>query len=218
MFRPSSLSRKRSTWAVSEKSHDLHEILSAKEDAMPVEELGNFDALAWIDRYFAEQARLDYDQLRPILCFSLIWNLFETVACRRMATVRSIRQAVDHADQAGRLDRARYSKFVMFFRSRYVRDGDIEHAFERLLMTNMESQVAVRRALMGEAQDMNNIVFALLLIAHRIRNNLFHGNKGVETLHTQTELFQVVNRLLATFIEDIQPGELHRRHVYEEDG
>jgi hypothetical protein len=187
------------------------------EDAMPAEELGNFDALAWIDRYFAQRAPLDYDQLRPVMCFSLIWNLFETVACRRMATIRSIREAVDHADQAGRLNRTRYTEFVEFFRNRYLRDGNIEHAFERLLMTNTESQVAVRRALVGEAQDLNNIVFALLLIAHRIRNNLFHGNKGVETLHTQTELFQVVNRLLATFIEDIQPGELHRRRVYAED-
>jgi hypothetical protein len=170
---------------------------------MPAEELDSFNALAWIDRYFAERSRLDYDQLRPVLCFSLIWNLFETVACRRMATIRSIREAVDHADQAGRLDRARYTEFLNYFRDRYLHPGDIEEVFERLLMTNMESQVAVRRALVGEAQDLNNIVFALLLIAHRIRNNLFHGNKGVETLHTQTKLFQVINRLLATFIEDI---------------
>lgn len=55
---------------------------------MTAEELGNFDALAWIDRHFAERARLDYDQLRLVLCFSLIWNLFETVACRRKAPSR----------------------------------------------------------------------------------------------------------------------------------
>jgi len=185
---------------------------------MLAEELESFDALAWIDRYFAERARLDYDQLRPVICFSLIWNLFETVACRRWANVRSIREAVDHADQAGRLDHAKYAEFLDYFRDRYLHAGDIEDVFERLLMTHTESQVAVRRALLGEAHDLNNIVFALLLIAHRIRNNLFHGNKGVETLHTQTKLFQVVNRLLATFIEDIQPGELHRRRIHAEDG
>ena len=58
--------------------------------------------------------------------------------------------------------------------------------------------------------NLNNIVYALLLIAHRIRNNLFHGNKGIESLHTQTDLFRVVNRLLATFLEDIQPGQMPR--------
>lgn len=177
---------------------------------MLVDDLGSFDAMEWINRYFAKRARLDYEQLRPVMCFSLIWNLFETVACRRSATVHSIREAVDHADQNGQLDRARYIEFVEFFKNRYLRDGNIEDAFERLLMTNSECQAAVRRALVGEALDLNNIVFALLLIAHRIRNNLFHGNKGVETLHTQTELFRVVNRLLATFVEDIRPDELRR--------
>ena len=86
-----------------------------------------------------------------------------------------------------------------------MRDGSIEDTFDRILMTNTESQNVVRQALIGEAQDLNNIVYALLLIAHRIRNNLFHGNKRVETLHTQTELFHVINRLLSDYIEDIQP-------------
>ena len=63
----------------------------------------------------------------------------------------------------------------------------------------------VRGVLNGETQDVNNIVYALLLIAHRIRNNLFHGNKGIDSLHTQTELFQVVNRLLSDFIENVGP-------------
>jgi hypothetical protein len=172
---------------------------------MVAEELRNFDALKWIDRYFGGQAKIDYEQLRPILCFSLIWNLFETVACRRRATPDTIRRSVDHADQSGRLERTKYLRYVDYFRERYFRDGSIEHAFSRLLMTNTESQIVVRRVLIGEAQDLNNIVYALLLIAHRIRNNLFHGNKSVESLHTQTELFHVVNHLLSDFIEDIHP-------------
>lgn len=83
--------------------------------------------------------------------------------------------------------------------------GSIEQAFGHLLMTNTESQTVVKRVLIGEAHDLNNIVYALLLIAHRIRNNLFHGNKRLESLHTQTELFHVVNRLLADYIEDSHP-------------
>jgi hypothetical protein len=172
---------------------------------MNTEELNNFDALEWIDRYFAGQAKIDYNQLRPILCFSLIWNLFETVACRRWATPETIRRSVDYADQSGRLESTKYLRYVDYFRNRYLRDGSIERAFSGLLMTHAESQIVVRRVLLGEAQDLNNIVYALLLIAHRIRNNLFHGNKTIESLHTQTELFQIVNHLLSDYIEDIQP-------------
>jgi hypothetical protein len=174
------------------------------------EQLDNFDAFDWIDRYFAGRARLDYDRLRPVLCFSLIWNLFETVACRRQANPTSIREAVDHAGDSGRLKQATYSKYVDYFRERYLHDGDIDHVFAVLFMDHARSKTVVRGVLLGEMHDLNNMVYALLLIAHRIRNNLFHGNKGIETLHTQTDLFRVVNRLLATFLEDIQPGQMPR--------
>lgn len=173
--------------------------------SMNSQELANFDAFDWIDRYFAGQATLDYNQLRPVLCFSLIWNLFETIACRRMANPNSIRQSVDHADQSGRIDPAKYAKYVTFFRNRYLTDGTVDDVFDRLLMTHAESRIVVRRVLNDETKDLNNIVYALLLIAHRIRNNLFHGNKEVSSLHLQTDLFQVVNRLLTDFIEDIAP-------------
>jgi hypothetical protein len=167
--------------------------------------LGEFDALGWVDQYLSGHANLNYDDLRPVLCFSLIWNLFEAVACRRMANRDSIRRAVDHADESGRLEKSRYLKYVEYFKERYLRSGTLEEMFDRLLMDHQNSQIVVRRVLDGETQDLNNIVYALLLIAHRIRNNLFHGNKGIESLHTQTELFRVVNRLLSDFIEDVDP-------------
>ena len=182
------------------------------------EDLQDFDAFDWIDRYFAGRARLDYDGLRPVLCFSLIWNLFETVACRRQANPTSIREAVDHAGDSGRLKQATYTKYADYFRGRYLHDGDIDHVFAVLFMDHAGSKTVVRGVLLGEMHDLNNVVYALLLIAHRIRNNLFHGNKGIETLHTQTDLFRVVNRLLATFLEDIQPGQMPRlqRHGADE--
>jgi len=172
---------------------------------MDTQGLTNFDALDWIDRYFAGRSTFDYDGLRPVLTFSLIWNLFETIACRRMATARSIRLSVDHADQTGRLDPEKYGHYVTYLRERYLKNGTIDQAFDRLLMTDRESRIVVRRVLEDETKDINNIVYGLLLVAHRIRNNLFHGNKAVSSLHEQTELFQVINRLLSDYIEDISP-------------
>ncbi|MBX3439583.1 MAG: hypothetical protein KF861_18995 [Planctomycetaceae bacterium] len=167
--------------------------------------LTDFDALNWINRYFAGEAALDYSELRPVLSFSLIWNLFETIACRRSANATTIRRSVDHADQSGRLNRSKYHHYVEFFRERYLHDGRIDDVFDRLLMTDRESQNMMRRVLVDDTKDLNNIVYALLLIAHRVRNNLFHGNKSVSSLHQQTELFQVINRLLTDYIEDIAP-------------
>jgi hypothetical protein len=168
-------------------------------------EAPTLDELQWIDRYFGAEGLLDYNHLRPILCFSLIWNLFETHACQRHANPTSIRRSVDRADVSGRLSLNRYERFVHYFRDRYLSDGEtFDTFFDRLLLTHGESQTAVRRALSGQALDLNNIVYALLLIAHRIRNNLFHGNKDVQSLPQQTELFTSVNALLTTYLEDIQ--------------
>ncbi|MEP7337055.1 MAG: hypothetical protein ABI977_04875 [Acidobacteriota bacterium] len=172
------------------------------------EQFKGFDALDWIDQYFAGRAKLNFDQLRPVLCFSLIWNLFETVACHRKADPNSIRQAVDQAVDRGRLSQVTYVKYVEYFRSRYLHDGNIDHVFAVFILDHERSKAVVRGVLLDEMQDLNNIVYALLLIANRVRNNLFHGNKRLETLHTQTELFHVVNSLLATFLEDFHPGQM----------
>ncbi|MBA2734508.1 MAG: hypothetical protein H0U54_16730 [Acidobacteria bacterium] len=163
---------------------------------MVTQELLNFNALDWIDRYFAGGVQIDYEELRPILCFSLIWNLFETVACGRNATPDSIRRSVDRTDQAGRLHDEKYLRYLDYFRNRYLRAGTIEQAFDGLLMTNRQSQVVVRRALNDEARDLNNIVYALLLIAHRIRNNLLSLSGRVKTLAFRRRLQQVFSCMI----------------------
>lgn len=174
------------------------------------EQLKDFDAFDWIDQYFAGRAKLSFDQLRPVLCFSLIWNLFETVACQRNANERSIQESVNRAINSGQLNLITYSTYVDYFRERYLHNGDIDHVFTVFgFKPNREdAKAVVKGVLLNEMHDLNNIVYALLLIAHRVRNNLFHGNKQIETLHSQTELFCVVNRLLATFLEDFRPGQM----------
>jgi len=165
----------------------------------------SFDAIAWINSYFRGSIQLDFEQLRPILCFSLIWNLFETHACRRNATLHSIKQSVDHAHESSRLRRERYETHLAFFRNRYLQpERTIDWFFDHLMLTDHKAQEVVRRTLLGDSENLNSDVYALLLIAHRIRNNLFHGNKELESLPRQIPLFHAVNALLATYLEDIE--------------
>jgi hypothetical protein len=172
------------------------------------------DELQWIKSYLGVANSLDYAQMKPVLCFSLIWNLFETHACQRNANPSSIRRSVDHADKSGRLSLNKYKQFVDYFRERYylANEDKFETFFNRLMLTHIESQKTVKRALNGDASDVNDIVYALLLIAHRIRNNLFHGNKDVQSLPQQVELFTAVNSLLTTYLEDIQNLPSRKAH------
>ncbi len=172
------------------------------------EQLWNFNTLDWIDRYFKQRVRLDYDELQPILCFSLIWNLFETVACKYRADPTSIRKAVNHAVTLDQLKQTTYDNYVDYFRKRYLSNGNISDVFDGLFVSDAQhvEKAMVWGVLLDEKRDLEEIVYALLLIANRIRNNLFHGNKSIDKLPGQTELFRVVNQLLATFLLDIKPA------------
>ncbi|MGA2787377.1 MAG: hypothetical protein ABSF60_07605 [Verrucomicrobiota bacterium] len=170
------------------------------------------DEIPWINSHLGIGNYLDYEQMKPILCFSLIWNLFETEACKRNATPKSIRKSVDRANESCGLSKNRYEKFVNYFRERfYLADGKkFDDFFDSLLLTDEDAQKVVQQALAANADNLNNTIYALLLIAHRIRNNLFHGNKDVSSLPQQTELFTTINALLTTYLEDIQ--NLPRRY------
>lgn len=160
----------------------------------------NFDGIDWLNNRF-QHIDVDFAQLRHVLSFSLLWNLFETKACSRQANPTSIRNSVNRAESEGRLHRDKYAEYIDYFSNRYLGEGGL--GLDGLGIANNNHRQTVERTLAGELQDLNNIVYALLLIAHRVRNNLFHGNKDIESLDTQTELFHIVNNLLADYIEDI---------------
>lgn len=137
----------------------------------------------------------------PILHFSLMWNLFERDACGREAKPANIERAVQAAFAEGNLSLDPFQEHLAYFRTRSQRDGmSIDRYLDALKMDNKNARHLVRGVLAGDLSDANNAVHALLLIAHRIRNNLFHGEKEVATLHSQADLFRAVNSLLATYL------------------
>lgn len=130
-----------------------------------------------------------------------MWNLFERDACERNATPTNIEKAVKSAFAAKRLTLAPFEEHLEYFKNRGQRDGmTISSYLEALKMSHENSRHLVDGVLSGTLTDPNNAIYALLLIAHRIRNNLFHGEKNVAMLHTQAHLFRAVNSLLATYL------------------
>ena len=179
---------------------------------MTPEHLTNFDSFGWVRRYFPhlDQAQ----QIDAILSFSLIWNLFEARICDKFASVPTIRNKVDRANNSGALRRDDYEQYLNYFRNRYGPEG--AGSLEALAPTGPEQRRRVREAnapvravIEGVFQDPNphtaDMVNALLLIAYRVRNNFFHGSKNLQDLPHQVELFRVVNSLLSTFIDAVNP-------------
>lgn len=171
----------------------------------------DFDVFEWIRRYYPN---LNAHQLTPILHFSLIWNMFETKVGRRLASPAIIRGNVTEAVRKGILQAHEYQPYLDYFRSRY--SGRQSHYLDdlfavmyvgnsRVRETNERYREEMLRVFRGETDDVTEVVYVLLLIAYRVRNNFFHGNKELESLPGQTELFHVVNRLLSKYLDDVYP-------------
>lgn len=165
-----------------------------------------FNSIEWINQLAPEESGLSYPDLEPVLSFSLIWNLFEAVTCNRYADLRRIQADVDKCYERELLKAEDFSPFVEFFRNRYVKGHEINILPERLRLRGEAHIRLVEDVLEGKSTDINNVVFALLIIAYRVRNNLFHGEKNVFTLDTQLDLFRAVNALLAKYLDVGHPG------------
>jgi hypothetical protein len=165
-----------------------------------------FNPLEWLRQFAPGGKALNLETLKPILFFTLMWNLFETDCCDRHANPETIRRNVEKADENGLLRAVDFADFLAFFRARYVDNGDIEDLPNILLSSPGQTRLerehvgTLQAVLKGDLRDINKVVFSLLFVAYRIRNNLFHGEKDVFTLDTQLELFKAVNALLGRYI------------------
>jgi hypothetical protein len=160
-----------------------------------------FNPLDWVNEYARPCIPVDADTFEPILHFSLMWNLFEKDICGKDANQTSIEKSVQSAFAAKRLSLTPFEEHLRYFKTRAHQNGmTIERYLDALKMTNEKARRLTSGVLSGELTDPNNAIYALLLIAHRIRNNLFHGEKDVAMLHSQVDLFRTVNSLLATYI------------------
>ena len=164
--------------------------------------IAQFQPLPWVNEYTQTAMPIDEATFGPILHFSLMWNLFERDACGREANPPNIEKSVQSAFADGKLNPDVFQEHLVYFQNRAQReDMTIDRYLDALKLTNTKARTLVRGVLAGTLSDPNNVVHALLLIAHRIRNNLFHGEKEVAYLHSQVDLFHTVNSLLATFLK-----------------
>ena len=59
----------------------------------------------------------------------------------------------------------------------------------------------VERVLQRNETDLKKIVFALVLIIYRYRNNFFHGEKDLRFLEGQKDNFDVANKMIMRLLD-----------------
>lgn len=144
---------------------------------------------------------LDESKLQSIFYFSLIWNLYEKVFCNNHAAIK-IHPEQHSKEYSNKIDKTLIGSVFEYFRDRYVLDGNPTDLFKTF---KFERSADIKDEVLGylksEEPSSENKLKALLYIAFRLRNNLFHGEKAVFKLYEQNENFRQINLLLMALID-----------------
>lgn len=165
-----------------------------------------FNEVEWLNNYFdGFNQQVNGEEIKSVLYFALIWSMFESLTCKRTASVTNIEGAVRKVYDKKLLQFDDFNPLIGYFRNRYLIEGHTNEKFERLNWHRRCGKDVVESVLKGDSDDIYSVVLALLLIVRRLRNNLFHGEKNVYELNYQVDNFEVANQVLATFLD------LHKR-------
>lgn len=163
------------------------------------------DPLEWLQDRVGREA-LPGEAFESAMKFALLWMYFEGHACGAEANSKRLREFATDL-YARRLEalRRRLDRPLRFFIERY---GDVANDPDRFIRRLGEperlrpaDQAAIIQALTVQNIDEVDKAIGLLLLCFRVRNNLFHGSKRVQTLAQQTDLFENLSLILTTLLE-----------------
>jgi hypothetical protein len=160
------------------------------------------DELGWISEFLSMGKQLSGDDIRSVLYFALLWNLFEGLVCHKNAYILRIERAIDDLKRRNKLNIADYDKFLTYFSSRYTENGRVNYRFGRLNLRETDTSKLVELVLRGDEKSPEEVLLAMLIIVYSYRNNLFHGEKSIYELPEQIENFGYANQLLMLFMEN----------------
>ena len=143
-----------------------------------------FDARAWITANCSGGTILTAEALCVVSNFTLMWNLFEHFLCDDRAYPEKFDAIVGGIPDDGRLlNDIRCG--LQFWTRRYRAVSEFNEDFRGLKFRANDGQQHVEAVLFGAASGAHCEILAVLYIVHRLRNNLFHGLKTLDTLNDQ---------------------------------
>ena len=142
----------------------------------------------------------EFDAIRD---FALLWSLFEGTAMGTRGSQNEVVAAVGRMPAPDPLPPA-FAAALTFWRERYWEDGAPSASFDALQFADNQHRSATLAVLSVKTDDPIEVTKALLQIAMRLRNNLFHGVKWQYRLQDQFGNFSHANAVLMAAI-DLSP-------------
>lgn len=131
-----------------------------------------------------------------LLEFLILWNLFEKrLFNNRFSITEAIRKDV-------KVSSASLDATLAYFKKRYIENGQTNSKFDALSFRRNDKKSNVVNILCGVSDVILNRSTAVQIIIYRLRNNLFHGLKEIETLSSNKATFLIVNEFLLSCLEE----------------
>jgi hypothetical protein len=158
-----------------------------------------FSANHWISVNCLGGDTLKRETVKVVSNFTLIWNLFEGVLCNNHARTQAFENlAIEIAQRA--LHSVEIEDCVRFWSHRYLTDTDFNNLFQSLNFRPRDLREHVEAVLRREKNDLRSQLLAVMIIIYRLRNNLFHGLKTIDTLNDQVPNLNMACRALAAIM------------------
>ena len=146
---------------------------------------------------------LDEQEFDAIRDFTLLWGLFEVRAMGTRGSQNEVVAAVGRMALQDPLPEA-FTTALAFWRYRYWENGGPNASFDALHFAVNQHRTDALAVLSSSNNNPAAVTTALLQIAMRLRNNLFHGVKWQYRLRDQLQNFKNANDVLMAAV-DLSP-------------
>jgi hypothetical protein len=153
-------------------------------------------ALDWIAKQDPSWAGLPDADRAEIADFVFLWTFFEGNNPFGENAGKALASIAKELADAGAIDLQSLAPALEYFRHRYFRDGKFTDHYPHLNLRKSDNVETVNAVLESKDNSPQSILTALLTIAYRFRNNLFHGLKWAYGLQGQQENFQTASAVL----------------------
>ncbi|MEM7042637.1 MAG: hypothetical protein AAF543_07485 [Pseudomonadota bacterium] len=153
-------------------------------------------------------AGLDRDDRTAIREFALLWSIFESQALFGDSRAEAMINYVDDVAKVAevedrRLLTAPFIPHLTYFRDQFI-DADrtsTNDLFETLAFRDETHKALVRHALVKLNDETPELVKALLIIVHRLRDNLFRGLKWRKICEKQQDDLYHASKILMKAVD-----------------
>lgn len=165
------------------------------------------DTYDHINEYINKRVK-DREARELVSDFAILWNQYERTVFKGEHHIRDIKIKIKqyNINEIPQIN-VLYDRFEKYLESRKINFEyeDIKRAYSiRIKNDNPEHRGDLKKDQLEKAINNKSSfdkTYLLMIIAAKIRNNMFHGTKGPWELKENKELFKICNELLMCILE-----------------